>query len=149
MVEPWITPSIFDEAGDAAVDEWSLCETLGGDSCRSMLSKHWSTFITQGDFNEIAAAGMNHVRIPIGYWAVEHLPGDPYVDGQLVYLDKAVAWARAAGLKVIVDLHGGQHTGQYPCLPVTLANTDWKRSSWLSERIRQQWKAWRHLVAAG
>lgn len=108
VLEPWITPSIFEAAGDAAVDEWTLCETLGAHQCRSVLSKHWSSFVTQEDFNQIAAAGMNHVRIPVGYWALEHLDGDPYVKGQLPYLDKAVKWARAAGLKVMVDLHGGE-----------------------------------------
>jgi len=49
---------------------------------------------------------MNHVRIPIGYWAVAPLDGDPYVQGQLAYLDRAVQWARQVGLKVWVDLHG-------------------------------------------
>lgn len=106
VLEPWITPSLFDAAGDAAVDEWSLCATVGADQCRAMLNQHWSTFITQDDFNQIAAAGMNHVRIPVGYWALTPLEGDPYVDGQLPYLDQAVGWARGAGLKVIVDLHG-------------------------------------------
>jgi len=108
VLEPWITPSIFDNAGDAAVDEWSLCETLGADQCRAVLSQHWASFVTADDFNQIAAAGMNHVRIPIGYWALTPLEGDPYVDGQLEYLDSAVNWARAAGLKVLVDLHGGK-----------------------------------------
>ena len=108
VLEPWITPSIFDEVGDAAVDEWSLCSILGTDPCRARLTEHWSTFVTQEDFTQIAAAGMNHVRIPVGYWALQHLDGDPYVDGQLGYLDKAITWARAAGLKVLVDLHGGK-----------------------------------------
>ncbi|KAJ5398872.1 hypothetical protein N7465_009361 [Penicillium sp. CMV-2018d] len=106
VTEPWITPSLFEAAGDAAVDEWSLCETLGADECRSVLSQHWSSFITAGDLTQIASAGMNHVRIPVGYWALKHLDGDPYVDGQLEYLDQAIGWARAAGLKVVLDLHG-------------------------------------------
>ena len=33
-------------------------------------------------------------------------PGEPYIQGQLSYLDKAVGWAGQYGLKVIVDLHG-------------------------------------------
>jgi len=32
--------------------------------------------------------------------------GEPYIQGQLPYLDKAVSWASKYGLKIIVDLHG-------------------------------------------
>lgn len=34
------------------------------------------------------------------------LDGDPYVQGQITYLDQAIGWARTAGLKVMLDLHG-------------------------------------------
>lgn len=108
MLEPWITPSIFDEAGDAAVDEWTLTEVLGKDEAQARLSEHWSSFVAKDDFERMAAAGLNHVRIPIGYWAVAPIEGEPYVKGQLEYLDEAVSWARDAGLKVLVDLHGGK-----------------------------------------
>ncbi|KAE8375116.1 glycoside hydrolase superfamily [Aspergillus bertholletiae] len=106
VLEPWITPSIFDEVGASAIDEWSLTQILGKDEAKARLSAHWDSFISAGDFEQMAAAGLNHVRIPIGYWAVAALDADPYVDGQLEYLDKAVEWAGAAGLKVLVDLHG-------------------------------------------
>ncbi|KAH8700381.1 putative exo-beta-1,3-glucanase [Talaromyces proteolyticus] len=106
VLEPWITPSIFEKGGDAAVDEWTLTQCLGKDGAQSLLSQHWNTFITAADFQQISAAGMNHVRIPVGYWAVVPQPGDPYVQGQLDILDQAIEWARAADLKVIVDLHG-------------------------------------------
>ena len=49
---------------------------------------------------------LNHVRLPIGYWAFETSAGEPYIKGQLPYLRKAVSWAQKHGLKVIVDLHG-------------------------------------------
>ena len=49
---------------------------------------------------------LNHVRLPIGYWAFEVGPGEPYIQGQLPYLQNAVQWASQYGLKVIVDLHG-------------------------------------------
>lgn len=49
---------------------------------------------------------LNHVRIPIGYWAFEVGPGEPYITGQLPYLQKAISWAGTYGIKVIVDLHG-------------------------------------------
>ncbi|PYI06329.1 exo-beta-1,3-glucanase [Aspergillus sclerotiicarbonarius CBS 121057] len=106
VTEPWITPSIYDNAGGGVVDEWTLTQTLGKDEAKSRLSSHWSSFISQSDFNRIAQAGLNHVRIPIGYWAVAPIEGEPYVDGQLDYLDKAITWARSSNLKVIIDLHG-------------------------------------------
>ena len=46
------------------------------------------------------------MRLPIGYWAFDVSAGEPYIQGQLPYLTKAVNWARTYGLKVIVDLHG-------------------------------------------
>ena len=64
------------------------------------------TWITLVDLQQIKAYGLNHIRIPIGYWAVEPLAGDPYVQGQLPYLDRALEWARQVGLQVWVDLHG-------------------------------------------
>lgn len=49
---------------------------------------------------------LNHVRIPIGYWAFELYPGDEFVQGQLPYLWKAVEWAEKYCLKIILDLYG-------------------------------------------
>ena len=46
------------------------------------------------------------MRLPIGYWAWEVGQGEPYIQGQLPYLRKAVAWASNHDLKVIIDLHG-------------------------------------------
>ncbi|RDW93558.1 glucan 1,3-beta-glucosidase [Aspergillus mulundensis] len=106
VLEPWITPSLFDEAGDEAVDEYTLTKILGSEKAAAILSDHWSTFITEEDFSLISQAGLNYVRIPIGYWAAAPLDGEPYVHGQLEHLDSAVAWARAHNLKIILDLHG-------------------------------------------
>lgn len=63
--------------------------------------------MTEADFKEIASFGLNHVRIPVGYWALAPVDGDPYVQGQLPYLDEAIRWARNAGLRVMLDVHGG------------------------------------------
>jgi glucan 1,3-beta-glucosidase len=49
---------------------------------------------------------LNHVRLPIGYWAFEVGPGEPYISGQQAYIQKAITWATKYNLKVIVDLHG-------------------------------------------
>lgn len=129
-MEPWITPSIFAEwsTSQAVKDEYTYTQTLGEAEAFRRLSRHWNSWITQDDFAQIARAGLNHVRIPIGYWAVAPVPGDPYVQGQLPVLDRAIGWARDAGLKVLLDLHGGGHLGRiHPGSSLTAL------SPWLSE----------------
>jgi glucan 1,3-beta-glucosidase len=106
VLEPWITPSLFE--GNGAVDEYTLTQELGKDAAKSKLSQHWNSWITQSDFNSMAAAGLNHVRIPIGYWSILPVEGEPYVQGAYDVLGKALDWAEAAGLKVMIDLHGGE-----------------------------------------
>ncbi|KIJ22034.1 glucan 1,3-beta-glucosidase [Paxillus involutus ATCC 200175] len=107
VLEPWITPSIFDNTGNSAiVDEWTFGQYQDYNTALSVLQNHWNTWITASDFAAIAAAGLNHVRLPIGYWAFEVGPGEPYIQGQLPYLQQAVQWASEYGLKVIIDLHG-------------------------------------------
>jgi aryl-phospho-beta-D-glucosidase BglC (GH1 family) len=90
------------------VDEYTFTQALGKSAAQQQLDAHWGSWITQADFQEIASFGLNHVRIPIGYWALAPVDGDPYVQGQLSYLDQAIGWARSAGLKVLLDLHGGK-----------------------------------------
>ncbi|KAF7337508.1 hypothetical protein MSAN_02223800 [Mycena sanguinolenta] len=107
VLEPWITPSIFDNTGNAnIVDEWTFGSLQSKSTATSVLTNHWNTWITESDFEAIAAAGLNHVRLPIGFWAWDVSGGEPYIQGQLAYLTKAVTWATNNGLKVIVDLHG-------------------------------------------
>jgi len=105
VLEPWITPSMFPDDQDSVVDEYTLTQYLGSNA-QSTMEKHWDSWITEDDFQQIASAGLNHVRVPIGYWAVTLEDGDPYVQGQLYRLDDAVTWARGAGLKMLIDLHG-------------------------------------------
>ena len=42
------------------------------------------------------------MRLPIGYWAFDVVPGEPYIQGQKDYLYRAIGWARSAGIKVMV-----------------------------------------------
>lgn len=98
---------MFSSDGTGPVDEYTLCQSLGSQA-QSTMSAHWASWITEDDFTEIASVGLNHVRIPIGYWALNPQSGDPYVQGQLPVLDQAIGWARTAGLKVLLDLHGGK-----------------------------------------
>ena len=80
-------------------------KVLGADAARDILKPHWDSWATYSDFQNLANAGFNMVRIPIGFWAYDTF-GYPYADGAAPYLDAAIDWARGTGLKVIIDLHG-------------------------------------------
>jgi glucan 1,3-beta-glucosidase len=100
VLEKWMNPEIFSDT--TAVDQWSFDSTP---NAASKLHHHWSTYFTQHDVQKIASYGINTLRIPIGYWAYNNT-GTPYVQGADDYLEKAIGWAREAGLKVLVDCHG-------------------------------------------
>ncbi|KDQ12592.1 glycoside hydrolase family 5 protein [Botryobasidium botryosum FD-172 SS1] len=107
VLEPWITPSLFDNTGnDKIVDEYTFGQLQDKATAQATLQQHWDTWITEKDFQDIAAAGLNHVRLPIGYWAFDVSGGEPYIQGQKEYLYKAAEWAGKHGIKVWVDLHG-------------------------------------------
>lgn len=110
--EEWITPSVYEKTD--ANDEWHLCNEIGANECSQRLKTHWKNFITRDDFVAIQAAGLNAVRIPLGYWAVDRRVWEPYVGGQYPYLIRAVNWAQELGLSVLIDLHGapGSQNGQ-------------------------------------
>lgn len=106
VLEPWITPSIFDPYNGAVVDEWTLCQNVG--NAAEVLQSHWASWVTLGDFQRIAGSGkgINLVRIPVGYWAFQKYPGDTYIQGAKDYLAQALDWASQTGLNVWIDLHG-------------------------------------------
>ncbi|KAL5117273.1 glucan exo-1,3-beta-glucosidase [Pleosporales sp. CAS-2024a] len=110
VLEPWITPSIFDSVNanrpqKDIVDEFTLGQALGQEAALSILKPHWDTWVTWQDFNKIKQSGFNVVRIPVGFWAYDTF-GAPYASGASVYIDAAIDWARSLGLKMMIDLHG-------------------------------------------
>ncbi|KAK9466127.1 glycoside hydrolase superfamily [Lipomyces arxii] len=121
IVEPFITPSLFDSYPTELniVDEYSLSKHLDSEA-KSVLEKHYATFITEQDFKQISDVGLDHVRIPFPYWTVEALRGDPYVSKvSWRYLLRGIEWARKYGLRVKLDLHsvpgnanGWNHSGR-------------------------------------
>lgn len=61
---------------------------------------------TEEDFANIAGAGLNWIRLPVPFWAVQTYPGEPYLEGVAwKYVLKALKWARKYGLRVNLDLH--------------------------------------------
>lgn len=120
-LEPFITPSLFNyDSKLNIIDEYTLCTHLGPKTAASTLEKHYATFVTEQTFQEIQAAGLDHVRIPYSYWAVQTYDSDPYVfRTSWRYLLRAIEWCRKYGLRVNLDLHalpgsqnGWNHSGR-------------------------------------
>jgi glucan 1,3-beta-glucosidase len=104
-----LAPSIFQSLDQSLeiVDEYTLTQKLGTTAAYNILKPHWDSWVTLADFQKIANASFNMVRIPIGYWAYNTLEnGETYTQGAALYIDSAIGWARSTGLKVWIDLHG-------------------------------------------
>ena len=108
VLEPWIRPSLFTQFAveDEVKDQWTFCEKLGKEEARRQLEKHWDSWLTKDDLQQLVDGGINHVRIPVGYWILGDIQeGEPWVSGDLAYLERGLRWIRDVGLHAILDLH--------------------------------------------
>lgn len=106
VLEQWLGGDDFWAQAPDASDEYSFCSALGS-GASDALQAHWASWFTQDTVNQLASYGLNALRIPIGYWSfLDDGAASPYVAGAADYLDQAIGWASAAGMKVWVDLHG-------------------------------------------
>ncbi len=56
--------------------------------------------MTAADFAAMASAGINAVRLPVGYWALAVTADDvpPFVPGAWAYIDAAMQWGLQYGI---------------------------------------------------
>ncbi|KAH7107071.1 glycoside hydrolase [Auriculariales sp. MPI-PUGE-AT-0066] len=123
VLEPFITPAMYDRFYPNAIDEWTLSTLLAAETARGGLNQiedHYKTFITEADFANIAAAGLNWIRLPVPFWAISKLDSEPFLEKvSWQYFLKAIVWARKYGLRINLDLHtlpgsqnGWNHSGR-------------------------------------
>ena len=111
ILEPYLKPALFSDVCTSAsgsgcpIDEHSLCEALGPAEARRVMHKHWESWVTYEELVTLKSAGINALRIPVGYWIVAPRPGEPYVEGGIEYLLRVCGWAKQLGLRVLVELH--------------------------------------------
>ncbi|KAJ3520446.1 hypothetical protein NMY22_g12754 [Coprinellus aureogranulatus] len=139
VLEPFITPALY-QRYDGALDEWTLSTMMAADTANgglNQLEEHYNTFIasealssrstftdfgaqTEKDIAEIAGAGLNWVRLPIPFWAIETWAGEPFLaKTSWKYIVRLLGWCRKYGLRVNLDLHtipgsqnGYNHSGR-------------------------------------
>jgi len=111
VLEPWIKPSMFEvplQAGQQQpYDEWTLGEYLG-DRVDQYMKAHYNTWLLRSDLETAYEAGINSVRIPVGYWIVDRRPDEPYASPEVgwPFLTRALDWCKEIGLVVQIDIHG-------------------------------------------
>ncbi|RLN55410.1 hypothetical protein BBJ28_00023374, partial [Nothophytophthora sp. Chile5] len=122
VAEHWMTGAADFWQGvgedDAGKGEYTaIAKATDPDTIRSNLENHHSTFITESDIADIAAAGLNTVRVPVGYWIVGFDHDDPsgaadwevYTNGTLKYLDALITdWAKKHNIAVLISLHAAK-----------------------------------------
>ncbi|KAL0635795.1 hypothetical protein Q9L58_005228 [Maublancomyces gigas] len=124
IVEPWMMSDEWNAMGCGGTQsEFDCVLRLGQAGANTAFQAHWNRWITQDDINQIKSLGLNTIRIPVGYWIMESLidSSEHFPRGGFQYLERVCGWAKAAGLYVIIDLHGAPgaqdpqqpFTGQY------------------------------------
>jgi glucan 1,3-beta-glucosidase len=90
------------------IDEMTLGQTFDGrDIARKYMERHWDTFVTRQDMVDLKAAGVTHLRVPMGFWIRGDVrDGEPWIDGSFPYFVRFAKWCREVGLEIWADLHG-------------------------------------------
>ncbi|CAE6475752.1 unnamed protein product [Rhizoctonia solani] len=118
LVEPWMLPKEWVEkmggeicdadCSSCAASEFDLVKKIGQEKADQVFEEHWKTWFTEKDVDAIVDAGLNSVRIPLGYWIVESLvdrTSEYYPRGGMKYLKKGLGWLKKKGIHVVLDHH--------------------------------------------
>ncbi|KAF0682862.1 Aste57867_25049 [Aphanomyces stellatus] len=118
VVEQWMTwdsPVWTNVTDPNAQDEYTLYQSLGQVQGDKQFKLHRDTWITELDLKLIHEAGLNMVRVPVGYW-IQGCVGLPaslasqcagYAPGGLPYLDSLIQkWAKTYNVAVLISVHG-------------------------------------------
>lgn len=78
---------------------------LGGWLSQAELTKeHCDTFIQEGDIQQIAEWGFDHIRLPVNYNLVQE-NDESFIESGFTYIDSCIEWCGKYGLNMILDLH--------------------------------------------
>ncbi|KAI0271116.1 glycoside hydrolase superfamily [Russula aff. rugulosa BPL654] len=117
VLEPWMLPEEWVEMGGQRCDndcssciasEFAFAAAYPDDVVDEKFAEHWSTWFAQDDVDRLQEAGINTVRIPLGYWIVEPLVNrdtEHYPRGGIKYLANGLDMLRKAGIQAILDHH--------------------------------------------
>jgi hypothetical protein len=110
MRSEWATMGCGHGAGDSddECSEFDCVNFLGQSQADIKFNEHYSRWITPSMIQDIHNAGLNTIRIPIGYWSLRSLveSSEHFPNMDLQYLDAVIQKAADLGMFVVIDLHG-------------------------------------------
>jgi endoglucanase len=151
QLEFWMMGSALSNSAGVIPDQCTLENTLtsrfGWDEKERLMDAFRDSWMTDRDWDRIAALGFNVVRLPFWFNLIEN-ENQPYVlrADAWQYLDSAISKAAQRGIYVILDLHGAvgsqgweHHSG--------CANRNWywnggngQPASYYQDRTRWLWQ---------
>jgi len=115
VLEPWITPN-FAQWSTHTPDQFNYDkQNPVGSTGYNNLVELWTRWYTNDDFAQMAKAGLNSIRLPVGWWffadmiGLDHAPYNvPKQDiKDLTHpITQFIRMAKANNLYVMLDLHG-------------------------------------------
>ncbi|KAJ6581031.1 glycoside hydrolase family 5 protein [Mycena capillaripes] len=125
VLESWMLPQEWLKMGGEQCEDCSSCIATEFAFAKAyprtvdqIFTKHWESWFNQDDVDALVDAGINTVRIPLGYWIVEPLVNrktEFYPRGGLAQLRRGLQLLKNAGIVAILDHHalpGVQTAGQ-------------------------------------
>jgi glucan 1,3-beta-glucosidase len=153
--ETWMDAMKADGIPDQYTMEQVLARRFGSATKDRLMETYRKSYITARDFRIIKSFGMNVVRLPILYTLLED-DAHPFQlkPGAWIDIDRAVGWAEAEGIYVILDLHGApggqnpwQHCGRENQNGLWGSEENKRRTVWLWQQIASRYRG-RGAVAA-
>lgn len=106
IVEPWMANSAWNDIGcPDEKSEFDCVLKLGQDAANAAFAKHWQSWINESDLDQMKDAGINTIRVPLGYWLDEDLidASEHFPRGQMQYVKKICDAAATRGMYVIIE----------------------------------------------
>lgn len=97
VLESWMRPSLFE--GLTGPDETHFMQHHKNP--HEALETHYQTFITEADFQYLKSIHVTQVRLPVPWWFL----GTKTYHRSKEHIDRAFAYARKYGIKILLDLH--------------------------------------------
>ncbi|CAD6903903.1 unnamed protein product [Tilletia controversa] len=113
ITESWMMPKFYHDAQTSdqpLVDElsWIKAHSNRNDAYEKLKS-HYTTYLTEADFQLMQSYGLNSVRVPIPYWTLEDAassPDEAYLfKGGRPQMRQMLLWCKKYNLDVLLVLH--------------------------------------------